>query len=69
MTDELLQYISPQNKECARGHLCISLAYLFSFIFPPFQLSCPFVTLVQLYMTKHRTLQSFEELENYMESY
>ena len=62
MTDELLQYISPQNRECARGHLCNFLAFFF-LPFPPFQLSCPFVTLVQLQMSKHRIWQSSEDLK------
>lgn len=29
MTDELLQYISSQNRECAREHLCNFLVFFF----------------------------------------
>lgn len=41
MTDELLQYISPQNRERARGHLCnfFALFFFFPFFPPPTKLS------------------------------
>lgn len=68
MTDELLQYISPQNMERARGHLCDFSVFLF-FLTLPFPNCTVLLRDFGRFKLLCRDFCYFHQLENLLENH